>query len=194
VASIDQSVVRWLNHRSQHQPLRAVVVISAKYLAIVPPLILVGVFLWALWRRDAGAAAKAGLAGAATLLAVAANQVVGNVVHRVRPYTAIASVHAIGSRGGDSSFYSDHTALAAGAAIGVMLLSRRWGIAAVGAAALVAMGRVAVGAHYPTDVLAAAAAAGFAVWLLQLLRSPVERVLARFVTPRSAPVTSANPG
>lgn len=91
-------------------------------------------------------------------------------MQRARPYSIVASVHAIGPRNGDSSFYSDHTTLAVGTALGVFLLSRRWGTAALVTATLVGVGRVAVGAHYASDVLVAALAAGLAVRLLLLLR------------------------
>lgn len=181
--SVDRGIARWLNHASQHEPLRAVAALCAKYLAVVAPVLLVALFLRALWRRDVRAVARGGLAGLGAGLALAANQVVGQLVDRARPYNALASVHAIGSRNGDSSFYSDHTTLAVGTAVGVLLLSRRWGIAAAVAAALVGLGRVAVGAHYPSDVAAAAVAAGLAVGLLLVLRGPVEAVLNRVIGP-----------
>lgn len=187
MSSIDRGLVRGLNHASQHQPFRAFAVLAAKYLAVVPPVLLVALVLWALWNRDALTAARGALAGGATLLAVAANQVVGQIVQRTRPYTAMASVHAIGSRGGDSSFYSDHTALAMGAAVGVVLLSRRIGLLALVVGALVAVGRVAVGAHYPTDVLAAAAVATAAVLVSQVAARPVANVVERFRPPVPAP-------
>ncbi len=181
--SVDRTIVRWLNHLSQHQPLRVVAVVSAKYLAVVPPLMLVGLFLWTLWRRDIPAVTKGGLAGLGAGLALGANQVVGQFVQRARPYSVLASVHAIGSRNGDSSFYSDHTTLAVGTALGVFLLSRRWGIAALVVATMVGISRIAVGAHYPSDVIAATVAAAVAVGLLLLLRGPVEGVLGRFLRP-----------
>lgn len=181
--SLDRAIVRALNQLSQHQPLRALAVVSARYLAVVPAVMLVALFLWALWRGDIPALTTSGLAGVGAGVALGANQVVGQFVQRLRPYAALASVHAIGSRNGDSSFYSDHTTLAVGTALGVFLLSRRWGIAALVTATLVGLGRVAVGAHYPSDVLVAALAAAVAVRLLLLLEKPVEMVLTRSLKP-----------
>jgi hypothetical protein len=83
--------------------------------------------------------------------ALGLNQLAGHLYFRPRPYWALPTVHAIGGRAGDSSFFSDHTTIAAATATGCLLLSRRWGLAAAGATLLVALGRVAIGAHYPSD-------------------------------------------
>jgi len=186
MTSLDHNLVQWLNDAAQHQPIRALAILAAKYLAAVPPLLLVGVFVWALWRRDTSNVAKAGLAGVGTAIALVANQVVGQFVTRGRPYSVLASVHAIGTKNGDSSFYSDHTTLAVGTAIGVFLVSRRLGIVALVIAAMVGAGRIAVGAHYPSDVLAAAAAAGGFVAAMVVLKAPVQRLLDRMIPARKA--------
>lgn len=171
--------------------MRAVVIVAARYLAAVPPLLLVGLFMWTLWRRDVPAIATAGLAGIGAGLALGANQVLGQFVERTRPYAALASVHAIGTRSADSSFYSDHTTVAVGTALGVLLLSRRWGIVALVTAVVVGVGRIGIGAHYPSDVLVAGLAAACAVGVLLRLRSPVERVLDRLL---KRPEMTASPG
>ncbi len=64
----------------------------------------------------------------------------GQLLTRARPYSVLASVHAIGSRNGDSSFYSDHTTITVGTAIGVFLVARRLGIVALAIAAMVGIG------------------------------------------------------
>jgi len=188
VIALDRDIVRWLNHASQHQPLRALAILAAKYLAAVPPMLLVGVFLWAFSRRDTRSMTRAGLAGLGAALALGANQVVGQLVTRARPYSALATVHAIGSRNGDSSFYSDHTTIAVGTAVGVFLVARRLGIVALVIALIVGLGRIAVGAHYPSDVLAAAVAAAAGVAVLLLLAGPVERLLDRLFPAREPSV------
>lgn len=192
--ALDRDIVRWLNHASQHQPLRALAILTAKYLAAVPPLLLVGVFLWALSRRDTRAMARAGLAALGAALALGANQVVGQLVTRARPYSVLASVHAIGSRNGDSSFYSDHTTIAVGTAIGVFLVARRLGIGALVIATLVGLGRIAVGAHYPSDVLAGAVAAASGVAVLLLLAGPVQRLLDHLFPARESTVSGGRAG
>ncbi|MFE6847635.1 phosphatase PAP2 family protein [Streptomyces sp. NPDC057686] len=55
---------------------------------------------------------------------------------------------------GDWSFPSNHTALAAAAAVALLFVSRRLGAVALVAAVLMAASRVWVGVHYPHDVMA----------------------------------------
>ncbi|WP_328676827.1 phosphatase PAP2 family protein [Streptomyces sp. NBC_00322] len=55
---------------------------------------------------------------------------------------------------GDWSFPSNHSALAAAAAVALLFVSRRLGILALVAAVLMTASRVWVGVHYPHDVLA----------------------------------------
>jgi hypothetical protein len=98
--------------------------------------------------------------------------------------------NAIGGRAGDSSFFSDHTLVAAAAATGCLLLSRRWGLAAAGASLLVALGRVAIGPHYPSDVAVALLIGAGAVAALLPLRSRTQGLLGRLIgvdQPASAP-------
>ncbi|MEU6895872.1 phosphatase PAP2 family protein, partial [Streptomyces sp. NPDC046557] len=54
----------------------------------------------------------------------------------------------------DWSFPSNHSALAAAAAVALLYVSRRLGAAALAAAVLMAASRVWVGVHYPHDALA----------------------------------------
>ncbi len=192
--ALDGDIVRWLNHASQHQPLRALAILAAKYLAAVPPLLLVGVFVWAFSQRDTRGMARAGLAGLGAALALGANQVLGQLVTRARPYSVLATVHAIGSRNGDSSFYSDHTTIAVGTAIGVFLVARRLGIGALVVAVTVGLGRIAVGAHYPTDVLTGAVAAAIGVAVLLLLVGPVQRLLDHLFPAREPRVSRGRAG
>ncbi|MET8410315.1 phosphatase PAP2 family protein [Streptomyces sp. NPDC005195] len=55
---------------------------------------------------------------------------------------------------GDWSFPSNHTVIAAAAAVALLFVSRRLGTVAVVAACAMAVARVWVGAHYPHDVVA----------------------------------------
>src|SRR4051794_9966730 len=109
----------------------------------------------------------AALSGAAAgTLALLINQVIGRVWHRPRPYETHAHVyHLTNSR--DPSFPSDHASAAFGIAFGIYAFDRRAGKVFVAIAALIAAGRIVVGAHYLTDVLASivvAAVAALLVW------------------------------
>ena len=75
-------------------------------------------------------------------------------------------MHALIAPNPESSFFSDHTIVATGCAIGALLVSRRWGVVAIAAGAAVGLARVAVGAHYPTDVLTAVAVTTLATVML----------------------------
>ena len=110
---------------------------------------------WLVGRRH-GARAVAGSvsAGAAALVALALNQLIGHVVDRARPYATHAGVHLLIARTSDFSFPSDHAAVAGAVAMGLLLVERRLGLVALLAAVVMAFSRVYVGAHYPGDVLA----------------------------------------
>jgi hypothetical protein len=82
---------------------------------------------------------------------------------------------------GDSSFFSDHTTIAAAAATGCLLIAPRWGLIAAGATVLVALGRVAIGAHYPSDVAVALLVGAGAVAALLPLRSRSQRLIGRLL-------------
>jgi undecaprenyl-diphosphatase len=62
----------------------------------------------------------------------------------------------------DNSFPSDHTAVAAAAAMVAALAWPRWGWMAVVGAVLIGLARVFVGVHFPGDVAAGLAIGGVA--------------------------------
>jgi undecaprenyl-diphosphatase len=135
----------------------------------VPAFAVVAVGLWllarpygpALWKR---ASASALVAAAVAMLT---NQVVSHAWERPRPYTAHPGAdHLLAPASPDPSFPSDHAAAAFAIAVAVLLLSRRVGLPLLALAAFVAFSRVALGVHYPTDVLAGAAIGSVAAILV----------------------------
>jgi undecaprenyl-diphosphatase len=122
-------------------------------------VVVFGVLLLAGWwnARRTGSSprmAAALCAGAATLVAVAVNQPIVNMVHAARPYTTHPHILVLAHRSADFSFPSDHAVMAGAAAAGLLLVSRRLGVLAVVAALLMAFARVYIAAHYPVDVAA----------------------------------------
>jgi len=127
------------------------------------------------WKRaSASALAAAGIA-------LLANQVIAHLWERPRPFTAHASLtHVLSARTMDPSFPSDHAAAAFAIAFAVLAFSGRAGALFLSAATLIALSRIALGMHYPSDVLAGLAVglgaavlvthAG-AVWIERLVTS-----------------------
>src|SRR6266516_5221441 len=121
------------------------------------PAIAVATFaLWLLARP--GGTRKWKLASASALasaaLALLINQVIGKLWHRERPFAAHPSAHVWGNRSHDPSFPSDHASAAFAIAFSVLLFDRLAGWLFLGAAVLIVLGRVVIGAHYPAVVTA----------------------------------------
>ncbi len=152
-----------------HAPLVAYAAYGAELFGL---LLLVG--LVHARSRDTTTLAAAGWAGLATLIAIAVNQPVAALFHATRPYVSYPDALVLVARSTDYSFPSDHAVMAGAAATGLLLVSRRLGIIAASAAALMAFARVYVAAHYPWDVLSGlllgAAVAGLG-W--RLLHTPL---------------------
>lgn len=98
--------------------------------------------------------------GAVAALSLMANTLIVNVVlkpliGRLRPYEVVEGLRLLGMPQNDFSFPSGHSA--AGFAVAVVmlkLLPKKYGVPAVVLASLIALSRLYIGVHYPTDVLA----------------------------------------
>ena len=138
-----------------------------------PAVVIYGTTTFGLWflARPYGAlkwklASASALASAA--LALVANQVLAHAIwDRPRPYaTHPASDHLLSSPSADPSFPSDHATAAFAIAFAVMAFSRRGGVAFLAAATLIGLSRVALGMHYPSDVLAGTVVGCFGAMLV----------------------------
>jgi undecaprenyl-diphosphatase len=114
------------------------------------------------WRRATVAAVlSAGLG-----LAIA--KVISELVDRARPFVADPrGVHLFAAHAPAPGFPSDHATAAFAIAVAILLRKRGWGIFALVAATVLSIGRVALGVHFPSDVLAGAAvgaASALALW------------------------------
>ena len=97
-------------------------------------------------------------AGFSAGLALAVAQVISHLWERPRPNVAHPDVsHLFIPASSDPSFPSDHATAAFAIAIAIFLRNRRIGALALVMATVLAVARVAVGTHYPSDVLAGAA-------------------------------------
>ena len=187
---MDSDLFRSVNTFQRHTPwLHGAGLFYAKTggPALLALLLLAGVLI-ARHRASAVGLAAALWAGLSTLVAVGLNQPIVHAVDRARPYRALPHVHLLGTPSLDGSFPSDHATLAGAAIVGLFLVGRGWGVAALAAGLLLAVDRVYVGAHYPLDVVAGLIVGGVVAgvgWLLvrRLLRRCVERLARSRVRP-----------
>lgn len=97
-------------------------------------------------------------AGVAMAIAMACGFLVGNMglknlFARIRPYDMV-EVEMLVEHLSDFSFPSGHTLVSFNAAIALHHYHRKWGIAALVLASLIACSRLYLFVHYPTDVMA----------------------------------------
>ena len=146
---------------------------------------LYGVAIIALWfvarpygERRWKLASVSGLAAAA--IAMLSNQVISHLWERPRPFTSHAAMtHLLSAPSPDPSFPSDHAAVAFAIAFAVLAFSRRAGVGFLVAATLIGLSRIALGMHYPSDVIAGAVVGWAAALLVTTLgRVWIERLVA----------------
>ncbi len=91
---------------------------------------------------------------AAAAMAMVTNQLISHLWDRPRPFAAhAASTHLLSAPSSDPSFPSDHAAVAFAIAFAVLAYSRRAGGLFLAFAVLIGLSRIALGLHYPSDVL-----------------------------------------
>jgi undecaprenyl-diphosphatase len=118
-------------------------------------------------------------AGFSALLALGIAQLIVDVWARPRPYVAHpGDAHLFIPASHDPSFPSDHATAGFAIAVAIFLRHRKAGVVALVLATLVSVGRVAVGTHYPGDVLAGAAIGALAalVFWHPSVRMPLHRL------------------
>ena len=85
---------------------------------------------------------------------LAVNVLLKNIVGRTRPYIMFESLVSLVGEESDFSFPSGHSAISFAVATVILLcLPKKFGIPAMVLAFLVAISRLYVGVHYPTDVI-----------------------------------------
>jgi undecaprenyl-diphosphatase len=113
-------------------------------------------------------------AAASLAVALLVTHLLAGVVDRPRPFVAHpGTIHAFLAHAADPGFPSEHSAAAFAIATAVALRVRSWGAILFALAALLAAGRVFLGLHYPSDVLAGAvigAATAALLWIPPIRR------------------------
>ncbi len=150
IENLDATILLWF--QSLRGPLDAVVTFITHladhgYLWILVALVLL------LFRKTR----KGGFAVAIALACgvLITNLCIKNAVARIRPYETIEGLYSIIGKMDDWSFPSGHTTASFAAATAMALtLGKKFGLPAFILAALIALSRLYVGVHYPSDVLA----------------------------------------
>ncbi len=148
---MDEQVLHTLNGLMMaHEDLRSLVV---SYVIAAPYLICGLVAMMFILGRNLSrrGAVTAGLSAVA---AVGIAQLVTMMVDRARPFVADPLVQVFVHHGPDRSFPSDSATAAFAIATAILLYKPRLGWVALVLAAAWGIGRIAVGMHYPTDILA----------------------------------------
>ena len=136
---------------------------------------------------------------AAAGIAMLVNQVISHVWDRPRPFTAhAAGTHLLSAPSPDPSFPSDHAAAAFAIAFAILAFSRYAGTVFLVAATLIGLSRIALGMHYPSDVIAGL----FVGWASALLVTRLGRpwivrlvsLVSRVSDPLLKPVWDRLPG
>jgi len=130
----------------------------------------------------------------AAAIGLGVNQVLSHLWERVRPTLAHpeqAHLFFV-PPSGDPSFPSDHATAAFAVAFAVFFLAKRVGVGFLVAATLVALSRVFIGLHYPSDVVAGVLIGAASAWIFIAAAVPlIDRlvdVAGRFWDPVAVPV------
>jgi undecaprenyl-diphosphatase len=177
---MDLTIYRALNgfafhHDAFEDPLRFFAQ-DAQYFFIA---LLAGLFLATGRWRSENARHGVVAAGFSALLGLGIAHLITELWARPRPFDAHPGVsHLLMPHASDASFPSDHTTAAFAIAVSIWLRNRAVGTLAIGMAAVLAVARVAVGVHYPSDVLAGAligTGSALVLWLPPI-RRPLHRL------------------
>lgn len=160
ITSIDLSILHWIVSNVQNA-----------FLDVVMPILTIlgehGIFCIVL-SAVLIAIPKTRKIGVSAAIALALGFLVGNLtikplVSRIRPYavdpslkSAVLENFPLAGFPHDASFPSGHTLAAFEAAVPIFIRSKKWGIPALVLAFGVALSRLYLTVHYPTDVLAGA--------------------------------------
>lgn len=177
---MDLRLVHILNsYFSAHDVIEDPVVSYERFAQMLFVGLLLVLFVAVRGRRQAGSRKVAVAAGATTALALVAGMVISHLVDRSRPFVADPTgVHLFAKHVADAGFPSDHATASFAIATAVILRDRRLGSIVLVFAAVLAVGRVAMGVHYPSDVLAGAilgVSCGLLLWI-----APARRLVDAF--------------
>lgn len=121
---------------------------------------------------------KVGIAALTALLlgALITNVGLKNMVQRIRPYETVQGLIPLIAKPGDFSFPSGHACASFAAAFAYYkLLPKAWGVGSLILATLIAISRLYVGVHYPSDILVGVLVGIFAGWTAVYLVDRIDK-------------------
>lgn len=129
--------------------------VAATYGITLYPVLLLG-----LWMRGANDPDRRRrvllLAVCAAAFALGVNALLNVAFPRPRPFLVLPA-HVLGARPHDSSFPSDHAAVATAIAVELVIGGEAgWGVLGLLGALVIGTSRVIIGVHYPSDILGGA--------------------------------------
>lgn len=146
----------------------ACAIFCARYLVFLNVLVLA--FLWKKSKLGPHAVGEALWAGGIAILLTTG---LSWLIVRPRPFASADHVARLIPEPWNMSFPSGHTSVAFAVAAIILSVDRRLGAVAFAIAVLVAFGRMAVGVHYPTDILGGLVIAAIAYGLVKKIHSEV---------------------
>jgi len=178
----DRALFFWWNGFAGRNPvLDGLAALVAQYLIFGVAALMVALML-ASPRGASALRRRLVYAGLAAALALGVNYALAAAVPRPRPFVAYPhAVHLLIAHAADASFPSDHVAVTAAVAFALMGRSRLLQGVLWAAVALIALARVFVGVHWPSDVIGGAAVGalcgGVVLALDGVLGAPVDALL-----------------
>ncbi len=177
MTDLDISVLLWIQNHLRRDWLNPIMVFITHFFGKAGIFWIALTLLLILYKKTRPVGLTSMLSIVINVLAV--NVIVKPIVARPRPYDVTTALTPLVEHLSDYSFPSGHTACAFACAVVLFrLLPKKFGIPALVLAFLVAISRLYVGVHYPTDVICGAlfgtAAALIACRLMPVIRRKMQ--------------------
>jgi membrane-associated phospholipid phosphatase len=149
----DIAILTWINHHliPDSVPFLRMISFTTSYISIA---VILTVMITSIVKRSKSIRNRFLILASVLILVAVISQGVKTFISRARPFTTHSFIEKL-SEGGDSSFPSGHTAeaFAIAASLSLLFVKKKIIIPVFSWAVLVAYSRMALGVHYPSDVL-----------------------------------------